>query len=126
MRPKDHRIFIEGISEEIGVHPSLVDQFVSFYYARVRKALSELAYPRVYVEGLGTFNLRKKKLEKTIKKNKDILGNLEKMTFKGYDKHIAVKEKLEQMESVLSLMEEQQKEKLEWRLQQVQKKLENS
>jgi len=115
LNPKDHRIFIDEIAEEIGIHRSLVNDFISFYYTRVRRSLSDLTYPRIYIDGLGTFNLRKKKLEKSIKRNRDILGNLEKMTFKGYDKHIAVKEKLERMESILKVMNSLQEEKLKWK-----------
>ena len=115
MKPKDHKIFIKGIAEEVGVHPELVERFISFYYMKVRKSLSELEYPKLYLEGLGTFSIRKIKLEKTIKRNQDILGNLEKMTFKGYDKYIPVKEKLEKMEHTLKTLEDLIEEKKLWK-----------
>lgn len=118
MNPKDHRIYIKDIAEKVGVHQTLADQFITFYYARIRKCLAELKYPRIYVEGLGTFCIRKKKLEKTIKRNRDILGNLDKRQYKGYEKHIAVKEKLLNMETVLELMNNLQKEKHKWKKQQ--------
>ena len=37
-------------------------------------------------------------------RNKDILGNLEKMTYKGYDKYVPVKKKLEEMENALKML----------------------
>ncbi len=111
MKPKNHRIFFEGIAEDAGVHQELVDSLISFYFARVRKNLSELEHPRIHVAGLGTFKLRKWKLEQNIKRNKDILGNLEKMTFKGYGKAIPVKEKLKNMERALVMLDKMQTEK---------------
>ena len=45
-------------------------------------------------------NYWKNRLVKKIKRNKDILGNLEKMTYKGYQKHVPIKEKIEIMENL--------------------------
>ena len=78
MRPKSHKEFKKGIAEEVGVHPEVVEDFITFYYAKLRKNLSNITYPSITVYGLGTFHLRKKILNKTIKKNKSILGNLVK------------------------------------------------
>lgn len=102
MKPKNHKAFFDEVAKEIGIHKDVVDDFITFYYAKVRKNLSNLTDTHVSVAGLGTFTLRKKKLEKAIKRNKDILGNLEKMTYKGYEKYIPVKEKLKQMEKALT------------------------
>lgn len=59
MNPKSHKDLRKGIADEVGVHPTVVDDFISFYYAKVRKKLSTLAYPRINIDGLGTFYLRK-------------------------------------------------------------------
>ena len=63
MNPKKHKDFKEGIAEEVGVHKQVVDDFISFYYGKLRKKLSALEYPRINVDGLGTFYLRKTKLD---------------------------------------------------------------
>jgi len=55
----------------------------------------------VYVEGLGTFGLRRSKVEKAIIKNKSYLGNLEKHTYNGYDKTVSIKSKINKLESAL-------------------------
>ena len=86
MNPKKHKEFKEGIAEEVGVHPQVVDDFISFYYAKLRKKLSQLDYPRINVDGLGTFHLRKNKLENAIKRQKSMLGNIAKRTYNGYAK----------------------------------------
>ena len=104
MKPKSHKSFFEDIAKEVDVHKDVVDDLITFYYARIRKNLSDLIDTHINVAGLGTFILRKKKLEKSIKRNKDIIGNLEKMTYKGYDKYVPVKNKLKQMESALDML----------------------
>ena len=101
MIPKNHKSFFKSVSEEVGVHKDVVDDLVTFYYAKVRKTLSNLEHTSISVSNLGTFSLRKTKLEKAIKKNKDIAGNLQKMKYKDYDKYVPVKAKLEKMEKML-------------------------
>ena len=115
MRPKSHKQFKEEIAKEVGVHPKVVDDFITFYYARVRKALSTLEYPRILVDGLGTFFIRKGKLEKGIKRNKSMLGNLRKRTYKGYEKTYAINKKLEEMESAIRIIDKNLENKKEFK-----------
>jgi len=117
MNPKNYKEFKEGIAEEVGVHQNVVEDFIRFYYGRLRKNLSGLTYPRVFVDGLGTFVLRKQKLDKTIKRNKDILGNLGKQTYAGYEKTLAVKEKLEKLEKAQKMYEEMLQNKKQFKNQ---------
>ena len=101
MNPKKHSEFKNGIAKEVGVHSQLVDDFITFYYSRVRKKLSKLEFPRIYIEGLGTFYLRKNKLENAIKRQKSMLGNIAKRTYNGYAKSEDVKLNIKQMEAAL-------------------------
>ena len=111
MKPRNHKTFFEEVAKEIGVHKDVVDDLVTFYYGKIRKSLSELKDAHISVANLGTFILRKSKLEKAIKRQKDILGNLEKMTYKGYDKYVPVKEKIKSLEKALTLVNEKLKNK---------------
>ena len=106
MNPKNHKEFKKGIADEVGVHESVVDDFISFYFGKLRSKLSNLEFPRVYVQGLGTFHLRKNKLEKAIKKNKSILGNLTKRTYVGFAKSEDIQNNIIQMEKAMKQMEE--------------------
>ena len=106
MNPKKHKEFKKGIAEEVGVHSQVVDDFIAFYYSKLRKKLSQLDYPRVYVDGLGTFELRKGKLQSAIKKNKSMLGNIAKRTYNGYVKSENITENITQMEIALKQLEE--------------------
>jgi len=101
MFPKSHKEFKKEIADEAGVHQQVVDDFISFYYAKVRRKLSDLSFPRLYIEGLGTFELRTNKLETAILKNKSLLGNIAKRTYNGYAKSEDVKLNIKQMEAAL-------------------------
>jgi len=102
LRPKNHKSFFDSVAKEIGVHKDVVDNLVTFYYSKVRKSLSNLEDTHINISSLGTFTVRKSRLEKAIKRNKDILGNLHKMKYKDYDKYVPVKDKLESMETLLT------------------------
>lgn len=106
MKPKSHKEFKKGIADEIGIHPSVVDEFVAFYYSKVRQALSSLEDTKVFVDGLGTFAVRKAKLEKAIIKNKSYLGDLNKNTYKGYGKAIDIEKKIKVLQNTLDKVEE--------------------
>lgn len=105
MKPKSHKIFKEDIAEEVGVHSSVVDDLISFYYSKVRQSLSNIDDIRIYIEAIGTFSIRKARLEKAIIKNKSYLGNLEKHTYNGYEKTLETKKKIEKLESALQKIE---------------------
>lgn len=115
MKPKRYKDFKENIAEEVGVHDSAVDDLISFYYARIRASLSNLEDNRVYVDGLGTFSIRKARLEKAIIKNKSFLGNLDKQTYKGYSKSINTQKKITKLERMLDKIEESFRKKKEFK-----------
>lgn len=115
MRPKNHKEFKKNIAEEVGVHSSVVDDFISFYYSKVRENLSLLSFPRINVEGLGTFHLKKNKLENSILKNKSFLGNITKRTYNGFAKSEDIQNNILQMESALIQLEKDIKSKKEFK-----------
>ena len=115
VNPKKHKDFTNGIAEEVGVHQQVVDDFISFYYSKLRKKLSKLAYPRINVDGLGTFEIRKGKLETAIKKNKSMLGNIAKRTYNGYAKSENIIKDIKEMSDVLNKLEEAKLRKKEFK-----------
>ncbi len=115
MRPKSHKDFKKGIAEKVGVHPEVVDDFITFYFGKLRKHLSNLTHPSINVTGLGTFHIRKKILNKSIKKNKSMLGNLVKNTYDGYEKHLTVVERLERMENMKGMIDKVDQERREFK-----------
>ena len=53
MNPRNHKEFRKDIANEVGVHENVVDDFIAFYYSKVRKALSSLEHPNILIDGLG-------------------------------------------------------------------------
>lgn len=111
MNPKSHKDFKKGIAKEVGVHENVVDDFITFYYSKLRKSLSELEYPKIFVDGLGTFSIRKNRLQQQIKRKKSYLGNIVNNTYSGYQKKLSIEDRIEEMENVLRILEEQELEK---------------
>lgn len=115
MKPKNHKEFRKNIAEEVGVHENVVDDFIAFYYSKVRKVLGELDHPNVLIDGLGTFKIRKARLTKSIKANKSKLGDLCNNTYKGYDKKVSLEKKIQKMENVLNVINENIEKKKEFK-----------
>ena len=113
--PKTYKIFFEEVAKECEVHENLVSEFVRFFYTEVRKNLENLENTRILLPNLGTFIIRKNRLDKSIKRHKDMLGNMEKTTYSGYGKHLPVKDKLISMENALKRIEKELKEKKDWK-----------
>jgi len=115
LNPKKAKLFKNGIAEEVGVHPNVVEDFINFYYNELRNILSNLESINVYINGLGTFSIRKTRLEGKIKKYKSFLGNENKTTYIGYKKTEELKEYLKKLERILAEYEILMKEKNDFR-----------
>jgi len=115
LNPKNYREFFEEVAKECEVHPNLVDNFVRFFYGEVRKHMENLDHTRIRLPNLGVFITRKGRLDRAIKRHKDMLGNLEKRTFKGYNKHLPIKEKLQLMEDAAKRIEKEVELKNQWK-----------
>ena len=115
MKPKSHKYFFEDVAKEIDIHKDVVDDLITFDYNKVRKNLSDLTDTHINVAGLGTFTIRKKKLEQSIKRNKDIIGNLRKGNYKDYEKYLPIHEKVKKMEVALKKINKKIKNKLKFK-----------
>ena len=113
--PKTYRTFFEEVANECEVHENLVEELIRFFYGEIRKNLENLENTRILLPNLGTFIIRKNRLKKSIKRHKDMLGNMEKTTYSGYGKHLPVKDKLIIMENALERIEKEIKEKKDWK-----------
>lgn len=95
----------------MGLDKHLVEEVVQFFYSQVRKNLSKLTHPRIVLPGLGTFTVRKQKLKNQVKKNSDILNNLDPTKFNDYKVHRSVREKLERLTSMQEIISKEEEEK---------------
>jgi len=106
MNPKKPKDFIKPTAEDLGQSEQLVDDVVGFYWAAVKKGLSELESPSVVVINLGTFKIRHNKIEKAEKRYKNYINKLEveKMTFNKHTLLNISKSKLEKLENIKNEM----------------------
>lgn len=113
--PNTYKNYYKDIAEECEVHENLVIDFVRFFYSEVRNNLENLKDTRILLPNLGTFIIRKNRLEKSINRHKDMLGNMEKITYCGYGKYLPVKNKLILMENAKIRIDKELKQKKDWK-----------
>ena len=111
MIPKKASKLYRQTAEELNVEEALVEDLVEFLYKNVRSSLSNLAYPRINVEGLGHFNAKAGWIRRSIQRSSSSLEKHDTSTFGAYSKKLRLEENLElliQLEKKITL-EEQRK-----------------
>lgn len=91
MLPKNSKHYIVPAAEDLEQSPDLVEDVVSFYYATLRKSLSDLKFPLIQVENLGLFRIKVGELPKLISKYQQHLDVLQPETFN----QMAIKKRVE-------------------------------
>ena len=109
MNPKKYKEITDEVAKDMGLDKQLVEEVVQFFYSQVRKNLSKLTSSRLLLPGLGTFVLRKQKLKTQIKKNSDILNNLDPTQFNNYKR--SVREKLDRLNSIQEIVNREEEER---------------
>jgi nucleoid DNA-binding protein len=111
LNPKKYKQITDEVAKDMGLDKHLVEEVVQFFYSQVRKNLSKLTHPRIVLPGLGTFTVRKQKLKNQVKKNSDILNNLDPTKFNDYKVHRSVREKLERLTSMQEIISKEEEER---------------
>jgi hypothetical protein len=111
MIPKKAREYYKDFSEENELSKALTESVMDFYYKKLREALVSLDDPRINVEGLGHFVVKKNLVKKSIGKYQSYLTNHDTSTFNAYynkkmleekvQKLILLSEKLDEMDKKL-------------------------
>lgn len=104
MSPKKAKELIKPTASELGFSEVLVKDATDFFWEELRRTLSELRAPNVYVPGMGTFRASGKKLVKIRETYKATLEYNDPTTFNGYAKRKNIEGKLENIEHVFSMM----------------------
>ena len=115
LNPKSYKDLFKEVASECKVHPDLVDDLIRFFYNEIRKELIKLEHTKILLPNLGTFVIRKGRLDRAIKRHKDMLGNMEKITYSGYGRHLPVKEKLIKMENAAERIKNELETKKTWK-----------
>lgn len=105
MKPKKYQKITKKISEDNSWNEDLVNDAVSFFYTRVRKALSNLEDTSVLIPKLGTFKVRPLKLKKLAERKERTLKKLNPHEFSKYGSYKKNKEDLEKLNIALEKLE---------------------
>ena len=111
MLPKSSKHFIVPTAEDLSVDAQLVEDAVSFYYSKVRKALSNLELHNIRLENLGTFRAKPKELPKLYAKYTRHLGVIKADTFRQMAIKKEIESKLEKVIKMQDIMVEEAERK---------------
>ena len=112
MIPKKASSLYRNVAEDLDVDQVLVENFIDFYYKRIRECVTGLIHPRINIDGLGQFIAKVPTVKKSIPRFKKSLENHDTSTFGAYFNKKRVELKLDLL-IVLEqkiLLEEQRKE----------------
>lgn len=115
MVPKKAKTFIKPTAEALEQPIGLVSDVVDFYWASVRRALSDLESPSISVTNLGKFSVRYKKIAVLERKCNVYLDSisLDNMSFSKHTIQNNSKAKLERLANIRKIMDEERARRLE-------------
>jgi hypothetical protein len=112
LNPKKPKALLDDLYKDLELDKNLVSDIIDFYWLSVRKSITQISYPRIGIENLGTFELKIKSLQNTIDKYQNALNKTDNSNFKKYSKYIAIKNRLEILEnSKIIILEEKERKK---------------
>ena len=120
MIPRKAKSFYPEIAESFNLSEDLIEAVIDFYWKEIKKQLTEPEHLALLVENLGTFEVRRKPLERQIERLKGLIKHTKTAT---YGKHVLLNiniEKLARLEKLLELCNLQDLKK-----QQVREKQKN-
>lgn len=113
MNPKKAKDFVSKVAEELNLEEDLVKEVLSFYWSKVRSGLSDLKHHTIMVPNLGTFKIRRQKMDEMAKKSEDIIKHSDPTEFKQYAAHAHASNRLAKIVRLRSLIEEELQRKQE-------------
>ncbi len=108
MRPIKRKQISEKVAEKLKLSAEIVDEVMSCYFRAVQKKLSALEHNRVSVDGLGTFFIKRRKLDQKLTKYKDALLRYETKSnpdMSDYSSIRDIKFEIEKFEKAISKMD---------------------
>jgi len=115
MKPKKYKEIYKDLAENLDVNQTFIMHCVEFYYADLRSTLTELEKLRVSAPGLGYFNIKRGSVQKDIVKFTNITSSTTTYTINGYQYHKRLKALLIKLNKINKLIEEEDKEKLDFK-----------
>ena len=115
MIPVKPKVLYKQVAEEEDVNQQLVDDLVSYYYVKIRQALSDLKYTRVNIDGLGQFVVKPKAVKNLTEKYTRQLAKQDGYSMSSYHNKIRLEKRLEELNNIAAIIEEEKNSKLEFK-----------
>ena len=84
MIPKKTSKLYAQVAEDLDIEEILVETISDFYYKKVRECLTNLKHPRINVDGLGQFIVKKTLVKRSIPRYRKALETHDTSTFGAY------------------------------------------
>ncbi len=108
MRPIKRKQISEKIADKLKLSSDIVDEIVTCYFKSVQKKLSALEHNRLCVDGLGTFYVKRRKLEQKLAQYKEAVARYEAKTNPNMSDYSSIRDmkfEIEKFEKVISKMD---------------------
>jgi len=105
LRPAKRKEISQKIADKLKLSVETVDEIVLSYYKYVQKKLSNLEHERLVVDNLGTFYIKRKKLEEKLSHYKTVLQQYENKANKemsDFDDILSLRTEIKKFESMLA------------------------
>lgn len=112
MNPVKRKEISQKIAERLKLSVETVDEIVLSYYKYVQKKLSNLEHERLVVDNLGTFYIKRKKLEEKLSHYKTVLEQYESKTTKemsDFEDILSLRTEIKKFESMLQQIAKEDK-----------------
>jgi hypothetical protein len=116
MHPKKAKLFIAKTSEDLNIDKNIVENVVNFYWKSIRLKVSKLESSLIHVSNLGTFGIRKNRIDDVKQKYNNYLNALSNKELMTFDKHklkLETQERLKKLNNIVEEIEKREKEKSE-------------
>ena len=102
MNPKPAKDFYKITADQLGISEELVRDAVDMYWKEIRQSMTELKHFSIYAKGIGTFNIRFKKLAELQEKVERKLSYNDGSSFRK----MVIKTELENKLSMITIVKE--------------------
>lgn len=103
MKPTKGKDLIKKTAEDLNLSEELVADVVNFYYSEVKSKIESLEHPTIFLHGLGTLRLSRRKLYRDIAGLEKLLASNNQEDFKKVVKYNLSKVLLEKKIKALEI-----------------------
>jgi len=105
--PKKATNFKKTVAEELKLPENLVNDFIDFFWDRVRTHMSNLNHESIFIPNLGTFKVKHWKIDETIENHKLTMIRVEGR-FSAHKMRMDLGDKIDKLEKIKKIVEERE------------------